>query len=84
MPSSAAATLPAPKITAGVRSGNTIRGSSSPPRRSAIYVLSGDNEPRQVAVATGASDGKRTEILASGLEPGVQVITGRRSAPAKP
>ena len=55
-----------------------------PPRRSAIYVLSGDNEPRQVAVATGASDGKRTEILASGLEPGVQVITGRRSAPAKP
>lgn len=55
-----------------------------PPRRSAIYVLSGDNEPRQVAVATGASDGKRTEILASGLEPGVQVIIGRRSAPAKP
>lgn len=55
-----------------------------PPRRSAIYVLSGDNEPRQVAVATGASDGKRTEILASGLEPGVQVIIGRRTASAKP
>ncbi|GHC93837.1 efflux RND transporter periplasmic adaptor subunit [Novosphingobium pokkalii] len=55
-----------------------------PPRRSAIYVLSGDNEPRQVVVAAGASDGKRTEILASGLEPGVQVIIGRRSAPAKP
>lgn len=50
------------------------------PRRGTIYVLSDDNEPRQVAVATGASDGKRTEILASGLEPGAQVIIGRRSA----
>lgn len=50
------------------------------PRAGTIYVLSGDDDPRQVAVATGASDGKRTEILASGLEPGVQVITGRRAA----
>ncbi len=55
-----------------------------PPRRSTVYILSDDNEPRQVAVATGASDGKRTEILASGLEPGVQVIIGRRAGPSKP
>ncbi|NMN06374.1 MULTISPECIES: efflux RND transporter periplasmic adaptor subunit [unclassified Novosphingobium] len=55
-----------------------------PSRNGAIYVVADDNEPRQVAVATGASDGKRTEVLASGLEPGVQVIIGRRAPGASP
>jgi HlyD family secretion protein len=49
------------------------------PRTGVIYILDGDNEPRQVAVATGASDGKRTEILAAALEPGAEVIIGRRT-----
>jgi len=54
------------------------------PRPGTLYVLSADNEPRQVAVATGASDGKRTEVLATGLEPGEQVIVGRRAAQDRP
>jgi HlyD family secretion protein len=39
-----------------------------------IYVLK-DGEPAAVTVKTGATDGERTQIL-SGLEPGVQVVTG--------
>jgi HlyD family secretion protein len=52
------------------------------PRAGTIYVLAGKDDPRQVAVSTGVSDGRRTEILANGLEPGVQVITGRRAPTA--
>jgi HlyD family secretion protein len=46
-----------------------------------VWVLGSDRQPRQVAVAVEASDGKRTEVVASGLEPGAQVITGWRHSP---
>lgn len=51
--------------------------------RDRIYLLSDDGQPRRVYVAAGASDGKRTEIFASGVVPGAQVITGWRNAPAE-
>jgi HlyD family secretion protein len=46
-----------------------------------VYVLGSDHQPRQIPVAVEASDGKRTEVIATGLEPGEQVITGWRHAP---
>lgn len=49
-----------------------------------VYVLGERQEPRQVAVTLGASDGQRTEIVASGIADGDMVITGwRHSAPAR-
>ncbi|CDO36057.1 MULTISPECIES: efflux RND transporter periplasmic adaptor subunit [Novosphingobium] len=51
--------------------------------RDRIYLLSDDGEPRRVYVTTGGSDGRRTEIFAKGVEPGMQVITGWRDAPAQ-
>jgi HlyD family secretion protein len=47
-----------------------------------VYVLGSDHQPRQIPVAVEASDGKRTEVVASALEPGAQVITGWRHSPA--
>lgn len=49
--------------------------------RDGIYLLSDDGEPRRVYVATGVSDGKRTEVFGKGVEPGAQVITGWRNPP---
>jgi HlyD family secretion protein len=46
-----------------------------------VYLLGSDNQPRQIPVAVEASDGKRTEVVANGLEPGAQVITGWRHSP---
>ncbi|AIT80484.1 efflux RND transporter periplasmic adaptor subunit [Novosphingobium pentaromativorans] len=51
--------------------------------RDRIYLLSDDGEPRRVYVTVGGSDGRRTEIFAKGVEPGMQVITGWRDAPAQ-
>lgn len=51
--------------------------------RDRIYLLSDDGEPRRVYVTKGGSDGRRTEIFAKGVEPGMQVITGWRDAPAQ-
>lgn len=48
---------------------------------SSVYLLGSDQQPRQIPVAVEASDGKRTEVVASGLEPGAQVITGWRHSP---
>lgn len=48
-------------------------------RRDRIYVLE-KGEPRRVYVTVGGSDGKRTEVFANGLEPGMQAIIGWRSA----
>jgi HlyD family secretion protein len=45
-----------------------------------VWVL-GDGQPQQVPVKTGITDGRRTEILAGGIEVGDQVITGTQ-APA--
>ncbi|QSR17753.1 efflux RND transporter periplasmic adaptor subunit [Novosphingobium sp. KA1] len=49
-----------------------------------IYLVSGDGEPRRVYVTVGAGDGKRTEVFASDLKPGVEVIVGWRNQPAQP
>lgn len=46
-----------------------------------VYVLGSDHQPRQIAVEVEASDGKRTQVLASGLAPGDAVITGWRHSP---
>lgn len=46
-----------------------------------VWLLGSDNQPRQIPVAVEASDGKRTEVVANGLEPGAQVITGWRHSP---
>jgi HlyD family secretion protein len=63
--------------------GNTAPASTgrSQPR---IYLVSGDGEPRRVYVTVGAGDGKRTEVFASDLKPGAEVIVGWRNQPAKP
>jgi len=51
------------------------------PAGTSVYVLGSDRQPRQIPVAVEASDGKRTEVVANGLEPGAQVITGWRHSP---
>lgn len=56
-------------------------GGSAGRARDGIYLLGDDGEPRRVYVATGASDGQRTEIFGKGIEPGAQVITGWRNPP---
>ncbi|GGC15785.1 RND transporter [Novosphingobium endophyticum] len=50
--------------------------------RDRIYLLGDDGQPRRVYVSAGASDGKRTEISAQGVEPGARVIIGWRNPPA--
>lgn len=47
-------------------------------KRKRIYLLSADGEPRRVYVTVGGSDGQRSEIFATGIKPGDQVITGWR------
>jgi RND family efflux transporter, MFP subunit len=49
-------------------------------RRQRIYVMSRDGEPKRIYVTTGGSDGRRTEVFATGIRPGDQVITGWRNA----
>ncbi|MFS0849116.1 efflux RND transporter periplasmic adaptor subunit [Novosphingobium panipatense] len=56
-------------------------GSRNAQRRERIYVLDG-GEPRRVYVTVGGSDGKHTEVFASGLKPGDQAIIGWRDAAA--
>lgn len=47
-------------------------------RQSGVYVSGSDGAPRFVAVALGANDGRRSEVLSSALQPGDQVIIGWR------
>jgi HlyD family secretion protein len=44
-----------------------------------VYVAHDDDSPRRVAVAVGASDGRRSEVMSSALQPGSQVIIGWRA-----
>ncbi|WP_177198569.1 efflux RND transporter periplasmic adaptor subunit [Novosphingobium sp. CF614] len=53
-------------------------------RRARVYLLSSDGEPRRVYVVVGGSDGQRTEIFATGIQPGDQIITGWRDPAAGP
>lgn len=50
-------------------------------KRARIYVLS-NGEPKRVYVTLGGSDGQRTEVFGTGIQPGDQVITGWRDADA--
>lgn len=52
-------------------------------RRPRIYLLTRDGEPKRVYVTTGGSDGTRTEVFATGIRPGDQVITGWRNAASR-
>jgi len=47
-------------------------------RQSGVYVSGSDGAPRFIAVALGANDGHRSEVLSSALQPGDQVIIGWR------
>lgn len=58
--------------------------SASRRKRARIYLLSEDGKPRRVYVTAGGSDGERTEIFATGIRPGDQVITGWRGPAAPP
>lgn len=51
-------------------------------KRARIYLLSKSGEPRRVYVTLGGSDGQRTEVFATGIQPGDQVITGWRDPDA--
>lgn len=51
-------------------------------KRARVYLLSKGGEPRRVYVTLGGSDGQRTEIFATGIQPGDQVITGWRDPDA--
>lgn len=60
-------------------------GTNTPRRkRTRIYLLSADGKPRRVYVTAGGSDGERTEVFATGIRPGDQVITGWRGPAASP
>lgn len=47
-------------------------------RQSGVYTVGSDGAPRFIAVALGANDGHRSEVLSSALQPGDQVIIGWR------
>lgn len=49
--------------------------------RQLIYVLSEDGSLRGIAVTTGFSDGRNTEVTGSGLQPGMRVVTGVKAKP---
>ena len=49
-------------------------------KRPRIYLLSRNGEPRRIYVTLGGSDGERTEVFATGIRPGDEVITGWRDA----
>jgi len=44
-----------------------------------VYLARDDDTPRRVAVAVGASDGRRSEVMSSALQPGDQVVIGWRA-----
>ncbi len=48
--------------------------------RQTVYVLGADNEPREILVTTGLSDGRFTIVTSEELEPGMKVITAIKSA----
>jgi len=44
-----------------------------------VYIAHDGDPPRRVTVAVGASDGRRSEVFSSALQPGNQVIIGWRA-----
>jgi HlyD family secretion protein len=67
--------MPRPPSSGATKSAGTARGGG--PRQ--VWVLR-DGQAVAIAVTTGISDGKMTEVTAPELTPGMQVITDQRAA----
>lgn len=63
--------------------GGARKGGANPAQAKQVWVLR-DGAPVAVAVRTGISDGRMTEIVGGELQPGMAVITDQRSAGARP
>jgi HlyD family secretion protein len=55
----------------------TVAASGATERQ--VWVLR-DGQPVRIAIKTGVSDGKMTEVTSADLQPGMEVITDQRSA----
>jgi HlyD family secretion protein len=73
---------PAGGVTAGMPSaaGSGARGGTE----GRVYVIGRDGQPQAVALRLGIGDGSMTEVLAGGLVPGQQVVTGVQGAGDEP
>lgn len=69
----------APRRAAGDSAAGAASGG---PQQRQVWVLR-DGNAASVAVTTGISDGRYTEITGGALEPGMAVITNQKAAPAK-
>lgn len=70
----------------GRRTSSKPAGSAAPkidPNAPTVYILK-DGRPRRVEVKTGATDGTKTEVSASALEPGAMVITDVKDSEEAP
>lgn len=56
------------------------RTPSGPGRARRLYVLQDDGELKEIAVKTGATDGRQTEILDGALSEDAEVVTGRKAS----
>ena len=48
--------------------------------RQTVYVVGEDGKPKPIQVTVGETNGSQTEVLGKGLQPGMEVIVGRKSA----
>lgn len=54
--------------------GSAAPASTSHSKQRVVWVLAGDEEPRQVTIGIGSTDGMLTQVLSGGLEEAVRVI----------
>jgi len=78
-PAAAPAAAPAAKSAAG---GKGKKGAAPPPR--SVWTLGDDNNPQEVKVTTGVTDGTYTEITSGSLQEGEQVIIAAIAKNAAP
>lgn len=78
-----------PDVASGVAARDSPGGdaagahSPAPTMRGRIFVLE-NGRPRPIDVAVGISDGSHTEVRASGLDEGIDVVVGVEGPPAEP
>lgn len=70
-----------PRMPRGSGRGDAAAAASKPGGQHTLWVLE-DGRPRAIAVTTGLSDGKLTEVTGDGLREGMAVITEQQSEPA--
>jgi HlyD family secretion protein len=58
------------------------RGGAAGGARGRLYVLDGNNMPKELSVRTGLTDGSSTEVMAPELKEGMEVLVGTAQAPA--